>query len=51
MKHWWPLAVGILLITCAASAQSGCTDSPECPTAILGLVGSVGAALYIRLRR
>src|ERR1035437_6219306 len=26
-----------------ADAAFGCTDSPECPTAVLGLVGSVGS--------
>ncbi len=31
-------------------AQGGCTDSPECPTAILGVVGAAGAALYVRWR-
>jgi XrtJ-associated TM-motif-TM protein len=40
----------ILLIPCIAHAQGGCIDSPECPTAILGLVGAAGAALYARLR-
>lgn len=40
----------LFLIPVLAHAQSGCTDSPECPTAILGLVGAAGAALYTRLR-
>lgn len=31
-----------LLVAAAAHAQSGCSDSPECPTAILALVGGVG---------
>lgn len=31
-------------------AQTGCVHSPECPTAILGVVGAAGAALYARLR-
>ena len=31
-------------------AQGGCVSSPECPTAILGVVGSAGAALYVRWR-
>jgi XrtJ-associated TM-motif-TM protein len=31
-------------------AQGACVDSPECPTAILGLVGTAGAALYVRWR-
>lgn len=33
-----------LLLAIRAYAQSGCTDSPECPTAILALVGSAGFA-------
>lgn len=39
-----------LMIPVLAHAQTGCIDSPECPTAILGLVGAAGAALYARLR-
>lgn len=31
-------------------AQGGCVTSPECPTAILGVVGAAGAALYVRWR-
>ena len=33
-----------LLATRAAHAQSGCVDSPECPTAVLAAVGSAAAA-------
>ncbi len=40
----------LLLIPCMAHAQNGCIDSPECPTAVLGLVGAAGAALFARLR-
>jgi XrtJ-associated TM-motif-TM protein len=40
----------LLLIPALAHAQTGCVDSPECPTAILGLVGAAGAALYARFR-
>jgi XrtJ-associated TM-motif-TM protein len=43
----------IFLIPVLAHAQSGpsgCIDSPECPTAVLGIVGAAGAALYARLR-
>jgi XrtJ-associated TM-motif-TM protein len=40
----------LFLIPVLAHAQNGCIDSPECPTAILGLVGAAGAALYARLR-
>ncbi|MDE1154384.1 MAG: PExPT-CTERM protein [Acidobacteriaceae bacterium] len=40
----------VLAIPVLAHAQGGCINSPECPTAILGLVGAAGAALYARLR-
>jgi XrtJ-associated TM-motif-TM protein len=33
-----------------ASVVGGCVDSPECPTAVLGVVGAAGAALYVRFR-
>ena len=39
-----------LLAPMLAHAQSGCIHSPECPTAILGVVGTAGAALYAKLR-
>jgi len=42
--------VSILLVPVLAHAQGGCIDSPECPTAVLGLVGAAGAALYMRFR-
>lgn len=44
------LVGSFLLIPVLAHAQTGCIDSPECPTAVLGLVGAAGAALYSRLR-
>ena len=40
----------LFLLPALAHAQSGCVNSPECPTAVLGLVGAAGAALYARLR-
>jgi XrtJ-associated TM-motif-TM protein len=40
----------LFLIPVLAHAQGGCVDSPECPTAVLGLVGVLGAGLYARLR-
>jgi XrtJ-associated TM-motif-TM protein len=40
----------LFLIPALAHAQNGCVDSPECPTAVLGLVGAAGAALYARFR-
>lgn len=39
----------LLLVPLLASAE-GCVDSPECPTAILGVVGAAGAILYARFR-
>ena len=40
----------LLLVPACASAQTGCIHSPECPTAILGVVGTAGAALYAKWR-
>lgn len=41
----------LFLVPAVLHAQfDGCVDSPECPTAILGLVGVAGAALYTRFR-
>jgi XrtJ-associated TM-motif-TM protein len=40
----------VLLIATPLLAQSGCTDSPENPTAVLALVGGAGA-LFSHLRR
>jgi hypothetical protein len=43
--------LGSLLLVCGLlHAQDGCVSSPECPTAVLGLVGAAGAALYVRFR-
>ena len=45
------LLLGSMFLVCGPLlAQGGCVNSPECPTAILGLVGAGGAALYVRLR-
>ena len=40
----------LLLVPVLLHAQQSCVDSPECPTAILGVVGAAGAALYVRWR-
>ena len=40
----------VFLVPALLHAQGSCVDSPECPTAILGVVGTVGAALYVRWR-
>jgi XrtJ-associated TM-motif-TM protein len=45
------LFVGLMLAAPAVlHAQGSCVDSPECPTAVLGVVGAAGAALYVRWR-
>jgi XrtJ-associated TM-motif-TM protein len=36
-----------LLVAMPLHAQTGCTDSPENPTVVLGLVGSAGALFSI----
>jgi XrtJ-associated TM-motif-TM protein len=42
----------LLLIAVPLQAQTGCTDSPENPTAVLALVGGVGALWSaVRARR
>ena len=40
----------LFLVPALLHAQDSCVDSPECPTAILGVVGAAGAALYVRWR-
>jgi len=44
----------ILLVPALAHAQSGCSDSPECSTAVLCVVGAcgsaIGSAIYSRFR-
>jgi len=40
----------VLLFPVLANAQSGCSDSPECSTVVLGLVGAAGVALSSRFR-
>jgi hypothetical protein len=50
MRSSLALAFALCLCT-AARAQDGCVHSPECPTAVLGLVGAAGAALYAKFRR
>lgn len=53
MKKSSLLLLGFALlfaITLPLHAQTGCTDSPENPTAVLALVGSAGA-LFTSVRR
>jgi XrtJ-associated TM-motif-TM protein len=49
------IAVLLFLATVSAHAQSGCADSPEAPTDILLLVGTVGlfhgSRLFQKLRK
>ena len=40
----------LFLVPVVLHAQDSCVDSPECPTAILGVVGAAGATLYARWR-
>ena len=43
----------VLLVALPLRAQTGCTDSPENPTAVLAVVGGVGAlfsAVRARIR-
>ena len=35
-------AIALLLVSTSLQAQGGCVDSPEAPTALLMLVGTVG---------
>jgi XrtJ-associated TM-motif-TM protein len=43
--------IALAIICPALHAQGGCVDSPENPTAILGLVGSAAAFTAHLLRR
>jgi XrtJ-associated TM-motif-TM protein len=47
-----PLMIAMLLIAPRAQAKlRGCTDSPENPTAVLGLVFAVAGAGTVQLRK
>jgi XrtJ-associated TM-motif-TM protein len=48
LRSMLPL-LALLALPAIASAQTGCTDSPENPTIVLALVGS-GAAAFSTLR-
>jgi XrtJ-associated TM-motif-TM protein len=44
MKSWFPyVLLAFFLVGVPLYAQSGCVDSPENPTVILGLLGAAGA--------
>jgi XrtJ-associated TM-motif-TM protein len=53
MKRTLSAAVllSLLLIPALAHAQSGCVDSPENPTALLAVVGSLGGLVTMLRRR
>jgi len=40
-------AILILFPTVSAHAQGGCVNSPEAPTAVLGLIGSAAALFSV----
>jgi XrtJ-associated TM-motif-TM protein len=47
-------AGGLLLLVLTATtahAQNGCADSPECPTAVLGLAGAAAFTFIRRFKR
>jgi XrtJ-associated TM-motif-TM protein len=39
------LLFAVLIVAVPAYAQTGCLDSPECPTAVLAAVGLAGSAV------
>jgi len=45
IQKYLPLIAIVLMGAASAHAQSGCGDSPECPTAVLALVGSAGVVV------
>ena len=45
------VAVVLLLSATAANAQTGCVNSPECPTAVLAAAGTAAFALFRRIKR
>lgn len=51
MKIRLPLFALVMLAGVYAHAQTGCVNSPECPTAVLAAVGATAIACLRRLRR
>jgi len=41
------VAIAVLGIPALVRAQTGCTDSPEDPTVVLGLIASAGALITV----
>jgi len=44
-------SAALLMVAVPLHAQTGCSDSPENPTAVLALVGSAGAFISIARAR
>jgi XrtJ-associated TM-motif-TM protein len=45
-----PVVLAAVAVAVPAGAQTGCTDSPENPTAVLGLVVGAASLGYMQLR-
>jgi len=45
-----PVALLVLAATLPARAQEGCVDSPENPTAVLGLIVGAAAVGFVQIR-
>jgi XrtJ-associated TM-motif-TM protein len=45
-----PAALFVLAAAMPLQAQSGCTDSPENPTAVLGAIVSVASIGFVQIR-
>jgi XrtJ-associated TM-motif-TM protein len=45
-----PVALLVIAATLPLHAQSGCTDSPENPTAVLGLIVSAASIGFVQMR-
>lgn len=53
-RKFFALSALMILVPTAVFAQGGCVNSPECPTLVLGLVGTASAvftASRARIRR
>ena len=51
LSHRIALLAGLFLLPALAHAQSGCVNSPECPTAVLALAGTAGAGVVSLYRK
>ncbi len=50
LKRLATLAIVFTVAVTAAHAQGGCVDSPENPTAVLGIVGALSGWAIQRMR-